>query len=72
MSLLCCCDNTSRSNARLEDKGQEKIDQWKFALGWCYEYGTGIDKNNQKATEYFQKAAQRGMANALFILAATV
>lgn len=44
-------------------------------LGTCYQYGKGVQKNDRKATEYYQKAAkefrkaaERGDANAQFNL----
>ena len=33
-------------------------------LGWCYESGTEVEKDEQKAVEWYQKAAEQGYANA--------
>ena len=37
-----------------------------FALGWCYEYGTGIDRKQPNVSK---KQLNEELANALFILA---
>lgn len=29
------------------------------ALGSCYEYGQGVEKNEEKAVEWYQKAAEQ-------------
>src|SRR5947199_223080 len=31
-------------------------------LGACYSYGTGVEKDEQKAVEWFKKAAEQGYA----------
>ena len=37
-------------------------------LGVCYEYGTGVEKDEQRAVELYQKAAEQGDATAQFNL----
>src|SRR5689334_13332528 len=37
-------------------------------LGGCYEYGIGVEKDEQKAVEWYQKAAELGNARAHYCL----
>ena len=37
-------------------------------LGTCYENGTGVEKDEQKAVEWYQKAAEQGNATAQYNL----
>jgi TPR repeat protein len=51
-----------KSASKNNDKGQN-------ALGVCYKYGNGTDKNLIKAVEYYTKAADNGNRKAQFNLA---
>lgn len=46
--------NTIRISA---EKGS--VDAW-MALGWCYEQGFGVEKDNEEALKWYQKAAAQG------------
>ena len=35
-----------------------------YHLGFCYQFGTGVDKNNQKAMYWYGKAAEQGNEDA--------
>ena len=37
-------------------------------LGVCYQYGTGVEKDEQKAVEWYKKAAEQRYANAQYSL----
>ena len=37
-------------------------------MATCYEFGRGIEKDSQKALEYYLKAANMGYMNAQFCL----
>src|SRR5436305_418920 len=39
-----------------------------YNLCWCYESGTGIEKDEQKAVEWYQEAAEQGNAKAQYNL----
>src|SRR6185312_572564 len=39
-------------------------DSTQYNLGVCYEYGTGVEKDEQKAVELYKKAAEQGDAGA--------
>ena len=39
-----------------------------FELGWCYDFGEGVEKDMKQAAEWYRKAADQGVANAQFNL----
>src|SRR6185437_15800497 len=39
-----------------------------YKLGNCYQIGTGVEKNEQKAVEWYQKATKQGYAGAQYNL----
>lgn len=43
------------------EKGSAKAH---YKLGWCYEYGNGVELNIEKAIEWYQKAAKQGYTEA--------
>ena len=43
------------------EQGDATAQYW---LGWCYEYGQGVAKDEKKAVEWYTKAAERGFAAA--------
>ena len=52
-----------------EQKAAEQGDAMaQFNLGQCYTNGTGVEKDEQKAVEWYKKAAEQGHAGAQFNL----
>ena len=39
-----------------------------YNLGYCYEFGIGVEKNEVKAFEYYKKSADQGYLDAQLIL----
>ena len=37
-------------------------------LGWCYQYGTGVVKDEVEAVRYYKMAADQGHVDAQFML----
>ena len=35
-----------------------------FELGWCYDFGEGVEKDTKQAAEWYRKAADQGVADA--------
>ena len=35
-----------------------------YSLGWCYEYGLGVEQSTQEAEKWYRKAAEQGEKNA--------
>ena len=33
-------------------------------LGWCYQHGTGVERDEKKAVEWYEKAAEQGSVTA--------
>ena len=40
-------------------------------VGVCYEYGTGVEKDEVEAVKYYKMAADQGYASAQYILGET-
>lgn len=59
----------------LEDLKQKALSgdaEAQFKLGFCYDKGQGVDKNDVEAFQWFQKAAEQGHAKAQFVLACII
>ena len=41
-------------------------------LGWCYQNGTGVVKDEVEAVKYYKMAADQGYANAQYNLGETL
>ena len=39
-----------------------------YNLGWMYKFGHGVEQSNEKAWEWYQKAAEQGLAIAQYKL----
>src|SRR5437660_956777 len=55
----------SRTHQKAAEQGYANA---QYNLGWCYDNGTGVEKDEQKAVEWYQKAAEQGYANAQYNL----
>ena len=60
--------NLALTNYWLQQAAQQDHTESQYNLGICYELGHGIEKDLQKAAEYYQKAAEKGYAPAQYNL----
>ena len=49
-----------REGAQLDHRSSQ------FSLGWCYEFGQGVEKDKEKAVQLYRKAADNGHAEACY------
>src|SRR5438105_2241479 len=47
-----------------ENKAEQGDDSAQNSLGWCYSNGFGVEKDEQKTVEWYQKAAEQGNTGA--------
>ena len=53
----------------LKENAEKGDDEAQFQLGWCYYDGRGIEKNYEKAFEWFQKSADQNNSKGQYNLA---
>ena len=56
-------DDEIKALIKAAERGGAKA---QFKLGVCYDKGDGLDKNKEKALEWFHKAAERGYSKAQY------
>ena len=63
-----CNENYQKAFHWYQEAAKDGLEVAITAMATCYEFGRGIEKDSQKALEYYLKAANMGYMNAQFCL----
>ena len=69
MIMAGCTKKGPTFSPELVSKAEAGDSQAQCNLGWCYETGTGVEKDEKKAVRWYTKSAEQGVAGARTLLA---
>ena len=71
-AFTCSAQNVSKSDVTFSDSilkaAEQGIAEAQYRLGYCYEYGKGVEKSLTEAVKWYRKAADNGYPNAKYVL----
>ena len=71
-AFTCSAQNVSKSDVTFSDSilkaAEQGIAEAQYRLGYCYEYGKGVEKSLTEAVKWYRKAADNGDSNAQYVL----
>ena len=71
-AFTCSAQNVSKSDVTFSDSilkaAEQGIAEAQYRLGYCYEYGKGVEKSLTEAVKWYRKAVDNGDPNAQYVL----
>lgn len=68
IATICCVGTSSQNIAQLQASAENGDAEAMAELGYCYLWEEGVEKSNDKAFMWINKAADAGNARAVYLL----